>query len=121
VLIAPINTKQWDTRGLLQEYKGPVHCERPFHFLKDLLFIDTLFVKKSERVEALGVCAVNGVFIVQSDETARAPQHRHHSFTHPAGHEIVRHLHSVQVIPLPSGAPPGARKPPPGGARGGVW
>ncbi|MCY0877441.1 MAG: hypothetical protein OWU84_00625 [Firmicutes bacterium] len=39
---------------LLAEYKGQVHGERPYHFLKDSLFIDAIFVKKPERLEALG-------------------------------------------------------------------
>ncbi|MCY0899399.1 MAG: hypothetical protein OWU33_10780 [Firmicutes bacterium] len=41
-------------RGGLGEYKGPVHVERHFHFLKDPFFVNALCVKKSERLEALG-------------------------------------------------------------------
>ena len=40
--------------ALLAEYKGQVHVERHFHFLKDPLFVDALYVQKPERIEALG-------------------------------------------------------------------
>ncbi len=39
---------------LLGESKGQVHVERHFHFVKDPLFVDALFVKRPECVEALG-------------------------------------------------------------------
>lgn len=110
VLIAPMNTKEWDARGLLQEYKGQVHCERHFHFLKDPLFIDALFVKKPERVEALGYVLLMACLLYSLMErrarrsTVTIPSPSRRVLTHPTGHEIVRHLHSVQVIPLPSGA-----------------
>lgn len=110
VLIAPVNTTEWDARGLLQEYKGQVHCERHFHFLKDPLFVDALFVKKPERVEALGYVLLMACLLYRLMErrarrsTVTIPSPARRVLTHPTGHEIVRHLHAVQVIPFPSGA-----------------
>lgn len=33
------------------EYKGQTHVEHHFHFLKDQLFLDALFVKKPKNIE----------------------------------------------------------------------
>ena len=54
VLITTVPAKVLSAAALLAEYKGQVHGERHFHFLKDLLFVDALYVQKPERIEALG-------------------------------------------------------------------
>ncbi len=46
--------EELSARDVLKEYKGQVHVERHFHFLKDPLFVGALYVKKPKRVEALG-------------------------------------------------------------------
>lgn len=110
VLITPLDRQTWDARALLQEYKGQVRCERHFHFLKDPLFVDALFVKKPERVEALGYVLLMACLLYSLMErrarrsSVPIPSPARRVLTHPTGHEIIRHLHSVQVIPLPSGA-----------------
>lgn len=54
VLITTVSPDRLSAAELLAEYKGQVHVEHHFHFLKDPLFVDALFVKKPERLEALG-------------------------------------------------------------------
>ena len=54
VLITTVPREELSATDVLTEYKGQVHVERHFHFLKDPLFVDALYVKKPERVEALG-------------------------------------------------------------------
>lgn len=110
MLITALDRQAWDARALLQEHKGQVHCERHFHFLKDPLCVDALFVKKPERVAALGyvllmACLLYSLMERRARRSAIAiPSPARRVLTHPTGHEIIRHLHSVQVIPLPSGA-----------------
>ena len=53
-LITTLPRETWDARAVLQEYKGQVVCERKFHFMKDPLFINALFLKTPKRLEALG-------------------------------------------------------------------
>ena len=44
-----------DSRGLLKTYKGQYGIESDFVFLKDPMIVNDLFLKKSERIEALGM------------------------------------------------------------------
>ena len=54
VLITPLPRTELDARGLLQEYKFQGSVERRFAFAKDPEIVDAFFVKKPERVLALG-------------------------------------------------------------------
>ncbi|MDA8205304.1 MAG: hypothetical protein M0Z36_04485 [Thermaerobacter sp.] len=38
----------------MREYQEQTSVERHFHFVKDRLFVGALFLKKPERIEALG-------------------------------------------------------------------
>ena len=54
MLMTTVPPEELSARDVLKEYKGQVHVERHFHFLKDPLCVDAMHVKKPERVEALG-------------------------------------------------------------------
>ena len=89
---------------LLGESKGQVHVERHFHFVKDPLFVDALFVKRPECVEALGyvlllACLLYSLLerrLRQSGVPLPSPSRR--VLHRPTGHEVVRHLQSLQVV-----------------------
>jgi transposase len=45
-----------NSNSMLKEYKAQQSCERGFGFLKDpLFFADSIFLKRSERIESLGM------------------------------------------------------------------
>ena len=44
----------WDARAVLVEYKSQTVCARKCHFMKDPMFVDALFLKTPERLDALG-------------------------------------------------------------------
>lgn len=110
VLITTVPQARLSAQQLLVEYKGQVHVERHFHFLKDPLFVDALFVKKAERIEALGYVLLIACLLYslverrlrQSRVPIPSPSRR--VLTRPTGHEVVRHLQSLQVVRLDSGA-----------------
>ncbi len=52
-----------DSRGLLKTYKGQYGIESDFVFLKDPMIVNDLFLKKSERIEALGMILVLALMI----------------------------------------------------------
>jgi len=52
-----------NARQLLQTYKGQDGVERNFSFLKDPLIVNDLFLKKPERVEALGMILLLALLI----------------------------------------------------------
>lgn len=103
VLITTVSAEVLSAAALLAEYKGQVHVERHFHFLKDPLFVDALYVKKPERVEALGYVLLLACLLYSLVERrVRAakvaiPSPSRRVLKNPTGHEIVRHLESLQV------------------------
>lgn len=109
VLITTVPREELSAADLLTEYKGQVHVERHFHFLKDPLFVDALYVKKPERVEALGYVLLMACLLyslverrVRAAEVA-IPSPSRRVLKQPTGHEIVRHLESLQVVHGPAG------------------
>ncbi|BAY89832.1 MULTISPECIES: IS1634 family transposase [unclassified Tolypothrix] len=51
-----LESKQLDNAQMIREYKAQQSCERGFGFLKDpLFFTDSIFLKASERIEALAM------------------------------------------------------------------
>ncbi len=109
VLITTVPREELSAADLLTEYKGQVHVERHFHFLKDPLFVDALYVKKPERVEALGYVLLMACLLyslverrVRAAEVA-IPSPSRRVLKQPTGHEIVRHLESLQVVQGPAG------------------
>ena len=109
VLISTVPQARLSAQQLLVEYKGQVHVERHFHFLKDPLFVDALFVKKVERIQALGYVILIACLLYslverrlrQAQVPIPSPSRR--VLTRPTGHEVVRHLQSLQVVRLDSG------------------
>ena len=104
VLITTVPADRLSAAALLAESKGQVHVERHFHFVKDPLFVDARFVKKPERVEALGyvlllACLLYSLLerrLRQSGVPVPPPSRR--VLQRPTGHEVVRHLQSLQVV-----------------------
>ena len=104
VLITTIAQERLSAVELLREYKSQTSVERHFHFVKDPLFVDGWFLKKPERIEALGyvillACLLYSLLerrLRRSEISIPSPSRR--MLTHPTGHEVVRHLESLQVV-----------------------
>ena len=109
VLITTVPQERLSSEELLREYKSQTSVERHFHFVKDPLFVDGWFLKKAERLEALGyvillACLLYSLVerrIRRSGLSIPSPSRR--MLTHPTGHEIVRHLESLQIVTDPHG------------------
>ena len=84
-------------------YNGQVHVERRFPFLKDPLFVDALFVKKPERLEALGYVLLGACLLYSLAERRLRrsgipiPSPSRRVLTRPTGHELIRHLQGVHI------------------------
>ena len=100
--------EQADARELLLEYKQQGSIERRFAFMKDPEVVDSFFVKKPERVEALGyvllmVCLLFSVLERRVRRTGRPlPTLSRKDVRNPTGLEILRNL-SVLVIEMDDG------------------
>ena len=109
VLITTVPDHDVSTVELLREYKGQISVERHFHFVKDPLFVDALFLKKAERIEALGyvllvACLLYSLLERRLRRTGVSiPSPSRRWLTHPTGHEVVRLLESLQVAIDPQG------------------
>lgn len=109
VLITTVPADELSAAALLAEYKGQVHVERHFHFLKEPLFVDALYVKKPERVEALGYVLVLAWLLSSLVERrlraagVAIPSPSRRVLKNPTGHEVVRHLESLHVTQGPTG------------------
>lgn len=83
--------------------------ERHFHFRTDPVFVDALYVKKPDRIEALGyVLLVACLLYSVLERRLRAgnvsiPSLSRSVLTRPTQHEVVRHLASLQVTQDPTG------------------
>jgi transposase len=109
VLITNVPQERLSSAELLREYKSQTSVERHFHFVKDPLFVDGWFLKKAERLEALGyvillACLLYSLLERRLRRSALPiPSPSRRMLTHPTGHEIVRHLESLQIVPDPDG------------------
>lgn len=63
VLISNISTDQYSGSDLLRIYKEQYGIEKNFGFLKDPLIVNDLFLKKPERIEALGFILVLSLLV----------------------------------------------------------
>lgn len=103
VLITTVPADRWSAAELLAEYKGPGHVERHCHFLKDPLFVDALFLKKPERLEALGYVLLGACLLYSLAERRLRrsgipiPSPSRRVLTRPTGHARIRHLQGVQI------------------------
>jgi transposase len=64
VLISNVPKEQMDDREILREYKEQVSVEACFRILKDPYFIDELFVKIPERLEALAYVMIISLMVL---------------------------------------------------------
>lgn len=104
VLITTLSGDRYDARALLEEYKGQTSVEQRFHFLKDPAFVDAVFLKKPERIEALGYVMLMALLLFSTIER-RVRQHpdplptpSRGRLARPTGYEVLRHLRGIQVV-----------------------
>lgn len=103
-LITTLPKEEVPAAELLREYKEQSTCERRFSFLKDPAFIDGVFLKNRERVEALGyvmllACLVFSLLerrIRQAGKPLTSAVRGR--LKNPTGQEILKHLAGVQVV-----------------------
>ena len=104
VMITTVPLQELDARDLLQEYKGQGALERRFAFLKDPEIVDSFFVKKPERVLALGyvfllVCLVFSVLERRVRQTGEPlPTLARGSVKNPTGLEILRNTFATVTL-----------------------
>ena len=55
--------RQWDAADLLSEYKEQFGIEKNFGFLKNPLIVNSIFLKKNERIEVLGMVLLIALLI----------------------------------------------------------
>ncbi len=78
--------------------------ERHFPCLTDPLLVDAIFVKKPERIAALGDVLLGAclLYSVAERRLRRSgipiPSPSRRILTRPTGHEVVRHWQSLQVM-----------------------
>lgn len=102
VWMTTVPQEERSAHDLRAESKGQVHVERQCHFLKDPLFVDALYVKKPERIAALGEVLLMACLLYSVRERClRAaqmpiPSPSRRVLTRPPGHEVVRHVASLQ-------------------------
>lgn len=63
VILTNVEEEKLDSRSLLKTYKGQYGIESDFAFLKDPMIVNDLFLKKSERIEALGMILVLALMV----------------------------------------------------------
>ncbi|MDA8204601.1 MAG: IS1634 family transposase [Thermaerobacter sp.] len=119
VLITTIAEERLSSLALLREYKSQTSVERHFHFVKGPLLVgDGWFLKKVERLEALGYVILLACLLYSLVERRLRrsglpiPSPSRGMLTHPTGHEIVRHLESLQIVRDPDGSRHIALEPP---------
>ena len=103
-LITTLSREDVPAGELLREYKEQSTCERRFSFMKDPAFIDGVFVKNRERVEALGYVMLLAclVFSLLERRIRKAGKPLTSAvrgrLKNPTGQEILKHLAGVQVV-----------------------
>ena len=109
VLITTSPEDKMSARGLLEEYKQQGTIERRFAFMKDHEIVDSFFLKRPERIEALGYVLLMVVLLFsilerRARQTALPlPTLSRGQLINPTGLEILRNL-SVSVIEMDDGA-----------------
>jgi transposase len=103
-LITTLSKEDVPAGELLREYKEQSTCERRFSFMKDPAFIDGVFLKNRERVEALGYVMLLAclVFSLLERRIRKAEKPLTSAvrgkLKNPTGQEILKHLAGVQVV-----------------------
>ena len=103
-----LDEKEMANSGVLNEYKGQTSVETCFNFLKDPSFIDELFVKFPERVEALAYLMLIALMILTllernvrknlKNETERIMTAGRIRTFKPTGKSVIETLDQIQVI-----------------------
>src|SRR5665648_1103736 len=84
---------------VLQEYKQQSSVELRFKFLKDPMFVDSLFLKTPERIEALGYVLLIALFIyMRLEERIRTAVEQHNIRLEPVRGWHTRKPTAKQVI-----------------------
>lgn len=93
VLITTVSQERLSSEELLREYKSQTSVERHFHFVKDPWFVDGWFLKKAERLEALGYVILLACLLYRLVERRvrrsglSIPSPSRWMLTHPTGRE----------------------------------
>ena len=104
VLITTLPIARYDAAALLREYKGQTSVEQRFHFLKDPAFVDAVFLKKPERIQALGYVMLLALLLFSVVERrvrahpAPLPTSKRGNLARPTGYEILKHCRGIQVF-----------------------
>lgn len=104
VLITSLPVARADAAALLREYKGQTSVEQRFHFLKDPMFVDAIFLKKPERIQALGYVMLLALLLFSVVERrvrahpAPLPTAKRGRLARPTGYEILKHCRGIQVV-----------------------
>ena len=104
MLIPTIPTSRYDAAALLREYKGQTSVEQRFHFLKDPAFVDAVFLKKPERIEALGFVMLLALLVFRCIErrVRQSPEPLPTTYRgavrRPTGQLIVHVCRGIQVL-----------------------
>jgi transposase len=108
VLISNVLKEQMDDREILREYKEQVSVEACFRILKDPYFIDELFVKIPERLEALAYAMIISLMVLnllERNVRASLKEDGGHirivgkiKTDRPTGNAIVEALDHVSVV-----------------------
>ena len=104
VLITTLPADRSDAAALLREYKGQTSVEQRFHFLKDPTFVDAVFLKKPERIQALGYVMLLALLLFSVVERrvrahpAPLPTSKRGNLARPTGYEILKHCRGIQVF-----------------------
>jgi transposase len=62
-LTDPQDYNQWSAKQLLTLYKDQGGIEQNFSFLKDQVIVNSIFLKKPQRIEVLGLVLVIALLI----------------------------------------------------------
>jgi len=96
------------TEDILRTYKAQDGIERNFSFLKDPLIVNNIFLKKPQRIEALGMVLLLSLliwnliqrqmrmFLEKTDSTIEGLNRR--KTTRPTTYAMLTHFRSVQII-----------------------
>jgi len=104
VLITTVPLAEADAHALLLEYKCQGSLERRFAFLKDREVVDSFFVKKPERVRALGyvlllVCLLFSVLERRMRQTGEPlPTLARGQVRNPTGLEVLRNTFATVTL-----------------------
>ena len=75
--------EQWSAPELLTLYKSQIGIEKNFSFLKDPAIVNSIFLKKAERIEVLGLVLLVSLLIWRLMERSNRQYVKEHNCTLP--------------------------------------